>query len=135
MAYTIYYLLKSNIQTKVEGVVSELLEDVENYDNATYRDGPYLVGGTQESFPSNLTPPNEIEATANQTLGSTSSFTVVTPVTPADVVADDALKIPPRFHLKTRSRYKWLDIDSNVIAWAWADQLIGISPTSFGFVP
>ncbi len=135
MAYTLYYLLKSNIQTRLDNIVSEAKEDVENYDNATYRDGPYSVAGVTESFPGNVLTVAAIPAgVPQQTLATTAAFTTVTPAGVTDVISDDALKIPPRFLLKTRTRYVWTDINGDTF-WAWADQLIGTSLTSYGFVP
>jgi len=135
MGYTLYYLLKSNIQTRIDNVASEALEDVENYDNSTYRDGPYQVSGVTQSFPGDvLTGPAIPAAVPQQTLATTAAFTTVTPAGVTDVVADDALKIPPRFHLKTRSRYVWTCDDGSTY-FAWADQVIGTSLTTFGFVP
>ncbi len=38
MPYDVYVLTEGNISTKVESVISEAFEDVENYDNSNYRD-------------------------------------------------------------------------------------------------
>jgi hypothetical protein len=38
MAYSFWYLLKSNIQTFVPNAVSYTVEDIDNYDNSNYRD-------------------------------------------------------------------------------------------------
>ncbi len=136
MGFTLYYLLKSNIQTRIDNVATEALEDVENYDNSTYRDGPYLVGGTQESFPVvGGTGAGVLTASIPQeVLASTSAFTTVTPAALTHVTSDDALKIPPRFLQKTRSRYVWTCDDGSAY-FAWADQIVGTSLTPFGFVP
>ncbi len=145
MAYSFWYLLKSNIQTHVTDVVSETLEDVVNFDNSTYRDGPYTIDGVTQSFPYNtyvsddggtsFTSAGKLTiAVPAQTVATTAAFTTVTPAATTQVVSDDALKIPPRFHTKTRSRYIWKDVNGETVGSAWLDELVATSPNSFAFV-
>lgn len=131
MAYTIWYLLKSNIQTQVVGVVSESTEDVTNFDNSNYRDLAELpVDGIFDQDPTIGTTLEVLNVGAHTFYGTETVNTTLRSYTGDDM----ALHVAPRNESKKRTRYKWVDAAANVIAWAWADELVAVSPAQFNFV-
>lgn len=147
MAYTIYIQFKNGTQTTVADVTAESKEDVDYFDGSTYRDGPYYAAGTLNTGDSVVTTntdsgaslvEEEVSFTLSTTpfvvLGSTTGTapTTSTPASITHVVADDALKIPPRPHPRKRTRYKWTTAGGTY--WAWGDLIVAVSSSAHTYI-
>lgn len=129
-------LLRNGIQTAVPGVQSETAEDVQLFNGKNYRDEMNasfigagrtlagIAGGTSAVLVTNGDQHNVTVA------GGTWSFS--TPSDPHIEESDSFTHTPPRPEEITRTRFLWWSGATgtgNVVAWAWADQVIDMSPS------
>lgn len=129
-------LLRNGIQTAVPGVQSETAEDVQLFNGKNYRDivdattmgtgrtlainqganGVVITNGEQTTFPTILS----------------GAITFQTPSDPHFEESDVITHTAPRPEESTRTRLLWWSGATgtgNVVAWAWADQVVDMSPS------
>ena len=126
MAYDLYLLLESSVYTKISGVVSETIENVDLFDSSTYRDEPnasYLgsppitIGQSQSILGDSATPVFDGVvgvgggSVTNTTLEFKSAVGTNTVFNTGNNSyfdkCDSITHTEPRKWEKTRTRYRW----------------------------
>jgi hypothetical protein len=133
-------LLRGGFKTPVKGVQSKTQIDITWYDNEVYRDEIFAAEmGTGRTLQINKTGGGGLVVTnGEQTLfngtAGTDTYTFATPSDPHLDKSDSITHTPPRFTQKTRTLFLWWSGPSgtgNVVAEAWADQVISMAPETY----